>query len=108
MDHRIINPFRIDLLIRHIHKSFNNLRKSTSGSHMTACIFIKQSVVEHQTGLIDRRLLRNQCHFTKHGSTLIHRKHFLQDFFPLLSVAVYHSSVFKINRKMIDDLSGTA
>ena len=79
-----------------------------STCHMTACIFIKQSVVEHQTGLIDRRLLRNQCHFTKHGSTLIHRKHFLQDFFPLLSVAVYHSSVFKINRKMIDDLSGTA
>ena len=41
-------------------------------SEMTSCILIKESIVEKNTRLSDRRLVRDKCTFTKHTSTFIH------------------------------------
>lgn len=108
VDQGIIDTFCEDFFITHIHKSVQNLRESGTGGNMTACVLIEQCVEEHQTGLVDRGLLRNECNLAEHRSAVIHGEHFFQNFLALLCVAVNDSSVFKINSKVVDNLSGPA
>ena len=75
---------------------------------MAACVLVEQSVKEHQSGLVDRGLLRNECNLAEHRGALIHREHFLQNLFALFCVAVDNLSVLKINGKVVDNLAGPA
>ena len=108
MNDGIVNSFRVDFLIGHIHETFDHFRETSAGSNVAAGILIKKGVEEHETGLVDGGFLGNQCNLAQHGSTLVHGEHFLQDFFSFFCVTVHDSSVFEINGKVVDNLTGTA
>ena len=93
MNDGIVNSFRVDFLIGHIHETFDHFRETSAGSNVAAGILIKKGVEEHETGLVDGGFLGNQCNLAQHGSTLVHGEHFLQDFFSFFCVTVHDSSV---------------
>ena len=53
MNDGIVNSFRVDFLIGHIHETFDHFRETSAGSNVAAGILIKKGVEEHETGLVD-------------------------------------------------------
>ena len=108
VDQGIVDTFCEDFFITHIHKSVQHLGKAGAGGNVAACVLVEQSVKEHQSGLVDRGLLRDECNLAEHRGALIHREHFFQNLFALFCVAVDNLSVLKINGKVVDNLAGPA
>ena len=66
VNHTVVDTQRLTFFKAFILKAVNSIAEASAESNVTACIFIKQSIVEQNARFVDGRIVRNERYFAKH------------------------------------------
>ena len=101
----VVDADLVQLLLGHALKALDALVEAEAEREMARGVLIEERVVEEQTGLVDRGLLRHERDLAEIVTALVHADDLLENVLPLFGLDLHGAALFKPDGEVLDELA---